>query len=65
MTLIYPHYQEAPKNPVTLENRSIALYITVNYAVRTSLFSRTLGIMVDLKEIINFYGRTIQVSELL
>ena len=39
-------------------------YIWVNF-ITTSLFSRALEIMVYVRGIIPFYGRTIQISELL
>ena len=42
----------------------IWLYLGKFHHDRT-LFSRTLGIMVYLREIIPFYGRKIQVSEIL
>ena len=51
-------------NNQMVEELSWDLYIWVNF-ITTSLISRTLGIMVFIWGIIPFYGRKIQVCELL
>ena len=50
--------------PINIYIYTIYLIIWVNF-ITTSLFSRALEIIVYFREIIPFYGRKIQVSEIL